>query len=135
MRVVVAPVDDFPPGTRRIVTVGNREIGVFRVGEQFYALRNRCPHQGGALCLGGILPRVISDKPGVVAYDDGPPLVICPWHGWQFDASTGEAFAPGDPRVRSFDVSVESGRDISGTVSFAETFPVHVEDDYVLLET
>ena len=52
MRVVVAPLRSFPSGERRIVEVGGRSIGVFRVGESFYGIRNRCPHQGGPLCLG-----------------------------------------------------------------------------------
>jgi nitrite reductase/ring-hydroxylating ferredoxin subunit len=135
MKVVVAPIDEFPPGSRRIVTVGKREIGVFRVAERFYAVRNRCPHQGAALCQGRLMPRLVSDEPGVVTQGDGPPVVVCPWHGWQFDAHTGEAFAPGDPRVRRFDVSVEPGTDLAAVVTFAEAFPVHVEGDYVVLET
>jgi nitrite reductase/ring-hydroxylating ferredoxin subunit len=52
MRVVVAPRRSFPSGEWRIVEVGGRSIGVFRVGESFYGIRNRCPHQGGPLCLG-----------------------------------------------------------------------------------
>ena len=47
MRVVVAPVRDFPDGERRIVSVGGRSIGVFRVGESFYGIRNRCPTRVG----------------------------------------------------------------------------------------
>jgi nitrite reductase/ring-hydroxylating ferredoxin subunit len=78
---------------------------------------------------------LVSDEPGVVTQGDGPPVVVCPWHGWQFDAHTGEAFAPGDPRVRRFDVSVEPGTDLAAVVTFAEAFPVHVEGDYVVLET
>jgi hypothetical protein len=31
MRVVVAPLREFPPGERRIVTAGSRSIGVFRI--------------------------------------------------------------------------------------------------------
>jgi len=41
MKFVVARVDDFPPETRRVVRVGGREIGVFRFGEAFYAIRSR----------------------------------------------------------------------------------------------
>ena len=37
----------------KLVTIEGREIGVFNVHGEFYALRNRCPHQGGALCKGG----------------------------------------------------------------------------------
>ena len=140
VRFVVGPVGEFPAGTRRIVRVGGREIGVFRVGEEFYAVRNRCPHQGAPLCLGRILPRIVSQEPGVIALDEGPPLVVCPWHGWQYDALTGEAYAPGDPHVRSYAVSVEQGTALrsdgpDGEVTLvAETFHVYVEDDFVVLD-
>ena len=56
MRVVVAPVSEFSPGERRIVQAGSRSIGVFRIGDRFYGIRNRCPHQGGPLCQGRIAP-------------------------------------------------------------------------------
>ncbi|HEY3189998.1 MAG TPA: Rieske 2Fe-2S domain-containing protein, partial [Solirubrobacteraceae bacterium] len=64
MKVVVAPVDEFAPGDRRIITVGGRSIGVFRVGDRFYGIRNRCPHQGGPLCQGRIAPWARSSGPG-----------------------------------------------------------------------
>jgi 3-phenylpropionate/trans-cinnamate dioxygenase ferredoxin subunit len=143
MRFLVAPVSEFPPGSRRVVRVGGREIGVFRVDEKFYAVRNRCPHQGGPLCLGFIRRRIISDEPGVIRVADGPPLVVCPWHAWQYDALTGEAYAPGDSRARSYQVEVERGSALakeadepseSGVKFVAETFPVSVENDYVVLD-
>ncbi|MEU4227797.1 Rieske 2Fe-2S domain-containing protein [Nonomuraea sp. NPDC026600] len=138
MRVVVAPLSDFPAGSRRIVKVTSREIGVFRVDDSFYAVRNRCPHQGAELCLGHLRQKLISDAPGVVTVDDGAPLIVCPWHGWQWDAATGQAYAPGDPRVRSYGVSVEAGAELvkpegEEVRMVAETFSVSIEDDYVVL--
>ena len=50
--VVVARADEIAPGERKLVRVGGRSIGVFNVGGEYYALRNRCPHQGGPLCEG-----------------------------------------------------------------------------------
>jgi nitrite reductase/ring-hydroxylating ferredoxin subunit len=142
-RFVVSRLDDFPPDTRRIVRVGGREIGVFRVGDEFYAVRNRCPHQGGPLCLGRVFPKIVSERPGKFELDDGPPLLVCPWHGWQYDMASGEAYAPDDPHVRSYSVSIEpasaiaheleQGDDEQREPFVAETFPVSVEEDYVVL--
>lgn len=56
---VIAQVSEVPPGARKIVEVAGRSIGVFNVAGEFFALRNRCPHQGGPLCTGrlsGFLP-------------------------------------------------------------------------------
>jgi nitrite reductase/ring-hydroxylating ferredoxin subunit len=140
MRFVVGPVSDFEPGARRIVRVGGREIGVFRFGDDFYAVRNRCPHQGGPLCEGFIVPRIASTEPGAIEVVDAPPLVVCPWHAWQYDARTGQAWAPGDPAARAYPVAVRHGAALAedseeGEVQFvAETFPVFVDDDYVILD-
>jgi hypothetical protein len=71
MRVVVAPVDEFRPGDRRIVTIGGRSIGVFRVGDRFYGIRNRCPHQGGPLCKGPVSPWARSSGPGDFQLEGG----------------------------------------------------------------
>jgi nitrite reductase/ring-hydroxylating ferredoxin subunit len=136
VRFVVGPVSEFAPGTRKIVRVGGREIGVFRFGEDFYAVRNRCPHQGAPLCEGFIVPRIASPAPGVVEVVDAPPVVVCPWHAWQYDARTGQAWAPGDPAARAYPVAVERLEEGGGgEVQFvAETFPVFVDDDYVILD-
>ncbi len=131
MKVVVAPLAEFSPGQRRVVTVDRRSIGVFRVGDAFYAVRNRCPHQGGPLCSGRLFRRLVSDEPGRVRHTDDAPLLACPWHGWEYDLATGQSFlGSSEPRVRSYDVTVE--RHPGPYV--AETFPVHVEEEYVVLD-
>jgi 3-phenylpropionate/trans-cinnamate dioxygenase ferredoxin subunit len=135
MKIVVAPVDEFAPGTRRVVKAGSREIGVFRVADRFFAVRNRCPHQGGPLAAGRVFRRLIADVPGEVELGDST-LIACPWHGWQWDMETGEAYAPGDPRVKAYRVGVTPGAELTcaGEPFVAETFTVFVEEDYVVLE-
>jgi nitrite reductase/ring-hydroxylating ferredoxin subunit len=148
MRIVVARVRDFQPGDRRIIEVGRRSIGVFRVGERFYAINNRCPHQGGPLCLGRVAPWVVSEGPGDLRMDDEEraALLACPWHGWEYDLATGQSFlGPSEVPVRSYAVSIEHGGALDdepaasrGRVPgpyVAETFPVHVEEEYVVVDT
>ena len=110
MRIVVARVDDFPPGERRILTHGRRSIGVFRVGDRFYAVNNHCPHLGGPLCEGRTQARVSSGRPGEYVRDDDRTLIACPWHGWEYDLATGQSFAgPGEAPARTYSTAVESG--------------------------
>jgi nitrite reductase/ring-hydroxylating ferredoxin subunit len=52
MRIVVGRVSDFQDGDRKIIDANAKSVGIFRIGDEFYALRNRCPHQFGPLCLG-----------------------------------------------------------------------------------
>jgi nitrite reductase/ring-hydroxylating ferredoxin subunit len=138
MKVVVAPVDEFEPGGRRIITVGGRSIGVFRVGDRFYGIRNRCPHQGGPLCQGRVAPWARSSGPGDFQLDAQATLLACPWHGWEYDLATGQSFlGPCEPGVKSYDVDVEPGAQLAGREPgpyVAETFPVHVEEDYVVID-
>ena len=146
VRLVVARVEDFPPGERRIVKAGARSIGVFRIDDRFFALRNRCPHQGGPLCHGRLSPWAVADLPGQVEMQ-GPPLVACPWHGWEYDLETGQSFlGPGETRVKAYDASVARGdtlEDIPAAARaagrspgpyVAETFPVYVDEDYVVVD-
>lgn len=126
-------LDEFPPGERRIVEAGRRSIGVFRVGDRFYAVNNHCPHQGGPLCLGRTVPWVTSTAPGDYRVDTDDALVACPWHGWEYDLATGQSFlGPGEPPVRTYGVSV-GAREPGPYV--VETYPVHVEDAWVVVDT
>ena len=62
---VVAPVRELPPGSRKLVQVDGRPIVIFNIGGEFFALLNRCPHQGGNLCEGKLIGLVESGEPGV----------------------------------------------------------------------
>lgn len=147
MRVVVAPLRSFPSGERRIVEVGGRSIGVFRVGESFYGIRNRCPHQGGPLCLGHVLGDAVSVLPGDATISSDPLRIACPWHGWEYDLATGQSFmGASEPRARSYAVGLEPGSSLVAELEgartervpgpyLAETFDVFVEDEYVVLQT
>jgi 3-phenylpropionate/trans-cinnamate dioxygenase ferredoxin subunit len=146
MRVVVAPLSGFGDGERRIVEVGGRSIGVFRVGESFYGIRNRCPHQGGPLCLGHVLGDAVSDSPGRASISLDPLRIACPWHGWEYDLDSGQSFLGGAMAgVRSYGAGVAPGATLLESATarpsprvpgpyVAETFDVKVEDEYVVLE-
>ena len=109
-KYVVATVDEIPPGERKIVEVAGRSVGVFNVGGAFFALRNRCPHQGGPLCLGPLGGFVSSTGPGQYTYSRQGEILRCPWHGWEFDIRTGQSWCdPVRVRVRRYDVTVEPG--------------------------
>ena len=114
-RTVVATVEEIPPGGRKIVEVAGRSIGVFNVDGEFFALRNRCPHQGGPLCAGKLAGLVQSSgTPGDYSYSRPGEMLRCPWHGWEYDIRTGQSWwDPGRTRVRSYDVTIEAGGQLS----------------------
>lgn len=69
----VTSVADCPPGSASEWVVGDRIIALFNVDGSIYALDGICPHQGGPLGKGQLCGSIVT----------------CPWHGWQFDVSTG----------------------------------------------
>jgi nitrite reductase (NADH) small subunit len=130
---VVARGDEIPPGERKIVEVAGRSIGVFNVDGSYYALRNACPHQGAPLCLGSIQGTAETSRPGEYVWGREGQILRCPWHGWEFDLTTGRSvFNPHRMRVRSYPVTVEPapGEEADPGV---ETFTVTLEDGLVLL--
>jgi len=134
-RHVVARLDDIPPGHRRLVDVNGRAVVVFNLGGEFFALNNRCPHKGGSLCEGKQTGLVQSSVPGDYRYSRRGEIIRCPWHSWEFDIRTGQSWCdPQRLRARRYTVSVEKGAQLVEGPYKAETFPVSVENDYVVVE-
>jgi NAD(P)H-dependent nitrite reductase small subunit len=92
--IEVAPAEEIRDGQSKVVEVHGEEVAVFRVGDEFFAIANECPHHGAALCEG-----YLRDK-----------TVFCPWHGWQFDLPTGNCLTVPGMNAESFEVNVEGGR-------------------------
>jgi nitrite reductase/ring-hydroxylating ferredoxin subunit len=112
--VYVGKQSEFEDNGRKVIARGDVEIGVFRVGDDFYAYQNRCPHVGGPACQGRILARVVEvlndDKTSRgQKWSDTDMHIVCPWHGWEFDLRTGQH--PGNPqmRLKAYDVTVRDG--------------------------
>jgi nitrite reductase/ring-hydroxylating ferredoxin subunit len=92
--VTVAKAGEIKPGEAKVVEAGGLEIAVFNVNGTFAAIENTCCHRGGPLGEG--------DLEGTI--------VTCPWHGWQFDVTTGACIAPkAGARVKKFEVKVDGG--------------------------
>ena len=134
-KYVVAATADIPPGERKLVTAGGRDIGVFNLEGTYYALANRCPHEGGSLCEGFITGIALSNGPNDYRMERRGEFLRCPWHGWEFDIRTGQSWCdPKDVRIRQFNIHVESGDTLAKGPFVAESFPVSVDGDYIVIE-
>ncbi len=135
-RHIVARTSEIPPGGNKVVDIDGRDIVVFHVNGEFFALLNRCPHAGAPLDKAACVARLTSPEPGVYQRSRVGELLRCAWHGWEFDMRTGQSwFDPQRVKIRTYPVVIEDGETLAKGPYVAETFPVHVEDSYVIVET
>ena len=96
--VKVGSVGELAPGSVKEALAGGNPYAICNVDGELLAFEGTCPHAGGPLGEGTI---------------DGNNLV-CPWHAWEYNCSTG---------VNTFDDSVKLA-----------SFPVKVEGDDILID-
>ena len=108
---VLGTVEEFPAGTHRIVTVRNIELGIFNVDGTLYALPNICPHQHGPLCRGTVNGTMVSnaDSEWTMQWGRQGQILTCPWHGIEFDITTGRSLASSKLKVRQYPIAVVDG--------------------------
>jgi nitrite reductase/ring-hydroxylating ferredoxin subunit len=92
--VPVAPADEIPNGSRKIIRVDDFSIGVFHHNNKWYALRNYCLHAGGPVATGNL---------------DGDTLT-CPWHGFQYCVTNGELLVDPALKLENFEVMIKDGQ-------------------------
>ncbi len=72
--VSVAETSDVPVGSKKVIAIRGKEILITNVNGNFYAIGNRCPHEGVELSKGPL---------------EGN-LIVCPRHKAKFDVTTGK---------------------------------------------
>jgi len=90
-----AKTDEIPLGAVREFQVDGKTLAIANVDGKFYAIDNTCLHRGGPLGQG-----VLSGK-----------IVTCPWHGWQYDVTTGKLAANPSAGVQCYPLRIR-GDDI-----------------------
>ncbi len=94
-KVKVANVNELNEGQGKIVEVNGKDIALFNIKGKFYAIDNTCLHAGGPVGEGELNENVVT----------------CPWHGWQYDVTTGKSVMPGSVKVNSYKVEIK-GKEI-----------------------
>jgi nitrite reductase/ring-hydroxylating ferredoxin subunit len=93
--VKICKTSDIKEGSGRSIEINGKPVAVFNVNGNFYAINDVCGHRGGPLGEGEL---------------DGN-TVICPWHGWRYDVTTGANELVPDLPTNRYEVKVE-GEDI-----------------------
>ena len=85
---------ELAPGCCTEVSIGGKPVALYNVEGTFYATSNTCIHRGGPLGQGAL---------------DGT-AVLCPWHAWSWDVTTGENTANPELKIPTYPVKVEDGQ-------------------------
>ena len=93
--VKVAKKSEIPDDTGKLVQANGKDIALFKAGGKVCAIYAICAHQGGPLDEGGLTGN----------------LVTCPWHGWEFDVTSGACTFNDSIKLPTFKVR-EEGEDI-----------------------
>jgi nitrite reductase/ring-hydroxylating ferredoxin subunit len=91
--ITVARTSDVPPGSCIQRVVAGKPLALFNVGGKIHALEGVCLHRGGPVGEG----------------DLEDTIVTCPWHGWQYDVTTGRNVFDDSIGLQTYDVHVEDG--------------------------
>lgn len=112
--VPVASLDELERRERIVVSIDGTEVGLYWYAGEVRAWRNVCPHAGGPVCQGKMMPRTLqgvredrtSDGP---RFSDSQRNIVCPWHGYEFDVLTGVHPASAGTRLAAVPVQVVDG--------------------------
>ena len=88
--IKAANMTEIPAGTIREVQVEGKAVALAHVGGKFHAINNSCLHRGGPLGQGPLEGNVVT----------------CPWHGWQYDVTTGKGVQNTTATVARYPVEV-----------------------------
>jgi nitrite reductase (NADH) small subunit len=89
--VRAANLSEIPMGSIKEVQVAGTPVALANIGGKLYAISNTCLHRGGPLGQGQLEGTVVT----------------CPWHGWQFDVTTGNAVMNPAAAVVCFQTEVQ----------------------------
>jgi len=91
--IKVSTLSEFQSGATKLLSLAGIGLAVFNIDGRFYAIRNRCPHEGGPVASGPLKGT----------------LITCPRHGWQFDLKTGQSTNRQSFSVKTYPVAVKDG--------------------------
>lgn len=88
-RVKIAEPNEIIEGGSKIVSLDGRNVAVFKIKNQYYAISNNCLHRGGPLGEGDVRNFEVT----------------CPWHGWKYSLLDGSFSLIPTLRVKTYKVT------------------------------
>ena len=94
-----------------LVEIEGLEILIVNIDGEYHGVGNYCVHQAGPLADGHISGHIIAQQTNDgwnYEYTCEDQVIACPWHGWQFDLTSGRHIGSDDYRIPTFDIIVEA---------------------------
>ncbi|MFZ1888515.1 MAG: Rieske 2Fe-2S domain-containing protein [Candidatus Binataceae bacterium] len=92
-----ARLDQIPPGTSTVARIADKDVALFNVDGNIYAIADSCPHAGASLGAGKL----------------SGTIVTCRAHGLRYDVTTGQVTTGG------FGVAVYLVKVVDGKIMIA----------------
>jgi 3-phenylpropionate/trans-cinnamate dioxygenase ferredoxin subunit len=106
-------VSEFKDGDKKMVTLEGHDIMLARVGNNYYAIANKCPHLGGNLSKG-----ILEGK-----------TITCPLHGSQYDITNGKVIR----WMKGSGLAYTLGKAVKPPQA-VKTFPVKIAGEDITIE-
>jgi nitrite reductase (NADH) small subunit len=85
--------EEIPAGQIREFQVNGKAVAIANVDGKLFAINSICLHHGGPLGEGDLEGSIVS----------------CPWHGWQYDVTTGKLTQEPSSGVDCYPVELRNG--------------------------
>lgn len=92
--VVIGPAEALQAGQMMHVELDGEQVLVCNIDGQLHAVEGTCPHRGAQLAQGSL----------------HGPVIVCPWHEWAYDVTTGQGISNPVSCLRTYEVRVEDGK-------------------------
>jgi nitrite reductase/ring-hydroxylating ferredoxin subunit len=89
--VKIGSVASLPPGSVIEVEHNGENYAIGNADGTLFCLEGLCPHAGGPLGQGAL----------------NGEMLVCPWHGWEFDCRTGANDYDEDLKLQKFPVTLQ----------------------------
>lgn len=105
----VANLDQLEEGKPSVLSVKGRTIGLIKMKDKVYAIRNVCPHKGAPVCRGTVGGTMLPSEPSTFIFGMENQVLKCPWHGWEFDLESGASLCGAKGKLTLYPVTLKEG--------------------------
>lgn len=107
---LVGEETEFPEGRAVPVEVAGRSLVVVRWRGEIFAVRNVCPHQSQPFTPSRVRGAICSaDAVGEIGFGADDPVIVCPWHTWEFRLRDGHCARDATKRIKTYPTQVLDG--------------------------